>query len=61
MPGSRFAIMMKLARMGASDRVFCRHVPGIDSLTIRALRAIVTQQAGMQTVQEDDERGQAAG
>lgn len=40
LPGSRFAKMMKLARMGASDRVIKRHIKGIEDDTIMVLRKI---------------------
>lgn len=59
-PGSRFAKMMQLARMGASDRVFKKHIIGIDSLTIRALRRIAAEQQGERTPEENGE-GQMAG
>ena len=60
LPGSRFARMMQLARMGASDRVFRRHIPGIDRLTIRALRRLAAQQRG-EEMKEEHEEGQMAG
>lgn len=59
LPGSRFAKMMQLARMGASDRVFRKHIKGIDSLTIRALRRITVQQKGVSA--EENEQGELAG
>ena len=60
LPGSRFARMMQLARMGASDRIFRKYVPGIDKLTIEALRRIAAQQRG-EEAQEEHEEGQMAG
>lgn len=60
LPGSRFAQMMQLARMGASDRIFRQRIKGIDSLTIGALRRIAAKQMG-QEIREDDEAGEIAG
>lgn len=60
LPGSRFAQMMQLARMGASDRIFRQRINGIDSLTIGALRRIAAQQRG-EALQEDDGAGEIAG
>lgn len=42
LPDSRFALMMRLARMGASNRVFTRHVPGIEDDVIEVLRKIAS-------------------
>lgn len=64
LPGSRFALMMRLARMGASDRVFRRRVPGIDRWTISVLRKLVAQERGETstiTPMEDDGPGVMAG
>lgn len=64
LPDSRFAKMMQLARMGASDRVFKRKIPGIDRWTIDVLRKLVARERG-ETVHvhpmEDDEPGVQAG
>lgn len=64
LPGSRFAKMMQLARMGASDRVFKRKIPGIDRWTIEVLRKLVAQERGETAVvapMEEDEPGVRAG
>ena len=45
LPGSRFAKMMQLARMGASNRMFRRHIPGIDGITIEVARKLAEEMA----------------
>ena len=60
LPDSRFAMMMRLARMGASDRMFRRKIKGIDSLTIAVLRRLVAGQQG-QAAPAEDEPGVRAG
>ena len=43
LPGSRFALLMRLARAGASDRLIRKRIKGIDSLTIRVARKLVRE------------------
>lgn len=40
LPGSRFALIMRLARAGASDKLFKQKVRGIDRDTIRVARKL---------------------
>lgn len=40
LPGSRFSMIMRLARAGASDELFKKKVPGITLDTIRVARKI---------------------
>ena len=63
LPGSRWDRLMRLARMGASDRLIKKHILGIDDDTIRVARKIVSGTAsGMREEQrEEEEPRQAAG
>lgn len=61
LPDSRFALMMRLARMGASDRVFRKKVPGIDSETIAVARKIAAGTVTGGPNYQEDEPGEAAG
>ena len=40
LPGSRFALIMRLARDGASDKLFKKKILGIDQDTIRVARKL---------------------
>lgn len=40
LPGSRFALIMRLARAGASDKLFKKKIRGIDQDTIRVARKL---------------------
>lgn len=63
LPDSRFALIMRLARMGASDRIFRKHVPGIDAETIMAARRIAdgTISGGRHFRAEEPDKGELAG
>lgn len=56
LPGSRWEMMMRLARMGASDTLIKRRVPGIKDDTIRVLRRIAdgTISGGANAGREDE-------
>ena len=63
LPDSRFALIMRLARMGASDRIFRKKVPGIDADTIMVARKIAdgTITGGRNFHEEENEAGEMAG
>ena len=55
---------MRLTRMGASDKLIARHIPGIDGITIMVARKIAdgTITGGVHYGQiTEDEPGQEAG
>ena len=63
-PGSRWDKLMRLARMGASDRLIKKHIFGIDDETIRVARKIIdgTITGGTNYGRlTEDEPGQEAG
>lgn len=64
LPGSRWEKLMRLTRMGASDKLIARHIPGIDGITIMVARKIAdgTITGGVHYGQiTEDEPGQEAG
>ena len=63
LPDSRFALMLRLARMGASDRVFMKRIPGIDADTIAVARRIAdgTISGSRRFRAQEEEAGELAG
>ena len=63
LPDSRFALLMRLVRMGASNTLIMRKIPGIGTDTIMVARKIAdgTISGGPNFRAEEHEEGQAAG
>ena len=64
LPGGRWDTLMRLCRMGASDRIIHKHIFGIDAETIAVARKIVdgTISGGVNCGRRtEDEPGQKVG